>query len=51
MEQLEHVMLGNRIYLWLHDGRSGIFNFIFQEKNRVALTIFMISDRAEVGEY
>ena len=24
MEQLKHIMLGNRVYIWFHDGRTGM---------------------------
>lgn len=29
MEQLKHTMLGNRIYIWVHDGGTGIFIVTF----------------------
>lgn len=42
MEQLEHIMLGNRIYIWLHDGGTGMIYSMFLEKKEIGSGFVMM---------
>lgn len=41
MEQFEHTMLGNRIYIWIHVGRTGTVNFMVSLLNMQSFSIML----------